>query len=249
MKAMILAAGYGTRLKPLTDTVPKALVPVAGKPMISWIIERIVSAGFKDIVINVHHFSHLMMDYLENYRLSDARILVSDETAQILDTGGALFHARHFLSDGNPFLVHNTDILSDIDLLNLYAFHCDNHNDVTLAVRNRKTSRSLLVDQDGFLKGWKNNLTGEVILVPGAGSDLIPIAYSGIHIASPSVFSLMGDQQSFPLIPYYLRLAEKYKVAVYVHDEGIWIDMGNHEGLKQAEEYLISNHNSAKRNS
>lgn len=238
MKAMILAAGYGTRLKPLTDSMPKALVPLAGKPMIAWIIDELVSSGFTDIVVNVHHFFSMMKDYLSGISLPDARIAISDESHQILDTGGALFHARQLLSDENPFLVHNTDILSDISLKDLYNWHCQNQNDVTLAVRNRKTSRSLLIDRNGLLKGWRNNVTGEVIMVPDAGSDLIPVAYSGIHVAGPSVFSLMGEEKVFPLIPYYLRLAEKYKVAVYFHNEGIWIDMGNKDGLKLAEEYL-----------
>ena len=235
---MILAAGYGTRLKPLTDSMPKALVPLAGKPMIAWIIDKLVSSGFTDIVVNVHHFSSMMKGYLSGISLPSTRILISDESHQILDTGGALSHARQLLSDENPFLVHNTDIVSDISLKNLYKWHCQNQNDVTLAVRSRKTSRSLLIDQNGLLKGWRNNVTGDAIMVPNAGSDLIPVAYSGIHVAGPSVFSLMGEEKVFPLIPYYLRLAKKHKVAVYYHDEVIWIDMGSRDGLKLAEEYL-----------
>ncbi len=235
---MILAAGYGTRLKPLTDSMPKALVPVLGKPMIEWIIDKLISSGFTDIVVNVHHFSRMMKGFLSEMGFPDARIMISDESHQILDTGGALFHARPLLSDGNPFLVHNTDILSDISLNELFDWHCRNQNDVTLAVRNRKTSRSLLIDRNGLLKGWRNNVTGDVIMAPDADSNLIPVAYSGIHVAGPSVFSLMGEEKVFPLIPYYIRLAEKYKVAVYFHDEGTWIDMGNREGLKLAEDYL-----------
>ncbi|NMB70529.1 MAG: nucleotidyltransferase family protein [Bacteroidales bacterium] len=239
MKAMILAAGFGTRLKPITDSVPKALVPLAGKPMIEWIIDNLVSSGFSDIVVNVHHFSRMMKEYLSGITLPGAHIMISDESEKILDTGGALFRARQLLDDGYPFLVHNTDIFSDIDLKDLYDFHCRNGNDVTLAVRNRKTSRSLLIDRNGWLKGWRNNITGETILVSDTDVDLIPVAFSGIHVAGPSVFSMMGDREVFPLIPYYLRLAENYKVAVYFHNEGTWIDMGNLEGLKQAEVYLV----------
>ena len=162
MKAMIFAAGLGTRLRPLTDNMPKALVPVAGKPMLERVILRLKEAGFNEITVNIHHFGEQIIDFLRAHDNFGTEIHISDERGMLLDTGGGIKKARPFLDGQEPFLVHNADILTDIDLAGLYRHHLESDAESTLLVSERKTSRYLLFDDDYHLHGWINKSTGEV---------------------------------------------------------------------------------------
>ena len=162
MKALIFAAGLGTRLKPLTDTMPKALVPIDGKPLLEHVILKLKAAGFNQIIVNVHHFPDQIIDFLKSKNNFDLRIEVSDERDKLLDTGGGVKKAKWFFDDGKPFLVHNVDILSNIDLQSLYQQHLETSPLATLVVSEHDTFRYFLFDKEARLKGWINEKTGEV---------------------------------------------------------------------------------------
>uniref|UniRef100_UPI003FEE6622 nucleotidyltransferase family protein n=1 Tax=Phocaeicola sp. TaxID=2773926 RepID=UPI003FEE6622 len=162
MKAMIFAAGLGTRLRPLTDNMPKALVPVAGKPMLERVILRLKEAGFNEITVNIHHFGEQIIDFLRAHDNFGTEIHISDERGMLLDTGGGIKKARPFLDGQEPFLVHNADILTDIDLAGLYRHHLESDAESTLLGSELKSSRYLLFDDDYHLHGWINKATGEV---------------------------------------------------------------------------------------
>ena len=161
MKAMIFAAGLGTRLRPLTDHTPKALVPIAGKTMLERVILRLKDAGFNDITINIHHFGEQIIEFLRTHNDFGATIHISDERDRLLDTGGGIKKARPFLDGNEPFLVHNADIICDVDLAELYRHHRESNAEATLLVSERQTSRYLLLDDDNLLHGWINKSTGE----------------------------------------------------------------------------------------
>ena len=194
MKAMIFAAGLGTRLKPLTDHMPKALVPVAGKPMLEHVIGKLKAAGFNEIVINVHHFANQIIDFLKEKNNFGIQIWISDETEELLDTGGGIKKAAHFFDE--PFLVHNADILSNVDLRTLYEHHLTSGNDATLLVSPRKTVRYLLFNDGNRLCGWVNKDTLQTkpegfVYQPEVQKEY---AFGGIHIISPTLFNYMGDE-------------------------------------------------------
>lgn len=242
MKAMIFAAGLGTRLRPLTDHMPKALVPVAGKPMLERVILRLKEAGFNEITVNIHHFGEQIIDFLRTHDNFGTEIHISDERGMLLDTGGGIKKARPFLDGQEPFLVHNADILTDIDLAGLYRHHLESDAESTLLVSERKTSRYLLFDDDYHLHGWINKSTGEV---KPAGFDYREtkyreLAFGGIHIISPSLFRLMDDEQwdgKFSIIPFYSSACTKVHIQGYPLQGFRWFDIGKPETLAQAEEY------------
>jgi NDP-sugar pyrophosphorylase family protein len=238
MKAMIFAAGMGTRLQPLTLTKPKALVEVKGIPMLEIVIRRLLRFGFSDIIINVHHFAGQITEFLEKNKNFGASITISDETDLLLDTGGGLLKARDFLDDGAPFLVHNVDIMTDLDLGKLFQFHVGHGSLATLAVKERSTSRSLLVNDDMELAGWKNNQTGKTIIAKGREQDLKPIAFSGVHVLSPAIFPLMTERGVFSIIDTYLRLAQQQTLLTWSHNQNFWMDLGRVENLDEAGRYL-----------
>ena len=188
MKAMIFAAGLGTRLKPITDTMPKALVPVNGKPLLHHVLTKLIDAGYDDITVNVHHFPDQIIKYLEENDFG-VNIHISDERTQLLETGGAVKHAHPFLDGAEPFLVHNVDILSDLDLDWFRKAHRPGDL-ATLLVSERKTQRYLLFDAEGLLCGWTNIATGEVRSPYGGidPKDYRMLAFSGIHYISPEIF-------------------------------------------------------------
>ncbi|MDD2512275.1 MAG: nucleotidyltransferase family protein [Proteiniphilum sp.] len=229
MKAMIFAAGLGTRLKPLTDTMPKALVPVGGKPLLQHIIEKLKSAGFDEIIINLHHFPDQIIDFVETHHHFDIRIEFSDEREQLLDTGGGIKKASWFFEDHKPFLIHNVDILSDIDLQKLYEAHTQSCPTATLVCSKRKTSRYLLFDSDNRLKGWTNEKTGEV---KSPFPDIHPdhynkLAFSGIQMLQPSILRYMQHfPDKFSIIDFYLSVCAKERVAGYMPVNLKMIDVG-----------------------
>ena len=243
MKAMIFAAGLGTRLKPITDTLPKALVPIAGKTLLEHVVIKLADAGFDELIINVHHHAEMIYSFLEEKKNFGLKIEVSDEREMLLDTGGGIRKAAHFFDDGKPFLVHNVDIISDVDLKALYQKHCESDNLATLLVKHRDTARYLLFDQQMKMKGWTNIKTGEVKspIENLQVQDYDKLAFSGIHIISPKIFSYMTDYPTkFPIMDFYIGSCGKINIGGVVNDEQKMIDVGKLESLAQAEELVKS---------
>lgn len=233
MKAMIFAAGLGTRLKPVTDLIPKALVEVNGKPLLQHAIEKLSNEGFTEIIINVHHFANQIIRYLSDNQNFGITIKISDETEMLLDTGGGLKKASWFFDDNMPFLVYNVDVISNIQLKDLYNYHITNKGFATLAVRNRLTSRYLLFDDNNQLQGWENKQKGEIRLCGNETyNNVKPLAFSGIQIISPSIFKFFDDQNKFSIIETYLQLAADQNIFAYQHDSTSWEDVGKPEQLK-----------------
>lgn len=238
MKAMILAAGMGTRLYPFTGKVPKALVPVAGKPMLDWLIMRLKSSGIQEIIINVHHFADKIIEYLHDKQDFGLEISISDEREQLLDTGGALKHASWFFADGNPFILHNVDVLSDLDLKGMLRNHEQSGSLATLAVSRRSSSRYMLFDETMQLKGWKHKDGRTKLCSTGDTTRLEAYAFSGIHIISPGIFPFIEEEGPFSLVDLYLRLAETHPIRGLVHDSQNWLDMGRPDDLLKAESMI-----------
>ena len=240
MNAMIFAAGLGTRLRPLTNDKPKALVELNEQTLLQITIEKLQKAGFNHIVVNVHHFSQLVIDYLKANQNFGADILISDESDALLDTGGGLKKASPLFLDKEPILIHNVDIVSSINLLELYKTHCNNNVLATLAIRNRPSSRVLLFDENNLLRGWKNISTGtsKLPLTTSNPDNLQPYAFSGIHIVNHELLQLISETGKFSIIDVYLRLSANHSIMAYQHDADYWNDVGKHEQLKAAEEYL-----------
>lgn len=242
MKAMIFAAGLGTRLKPLTDHMPKALVPVAGKPMLEHVILKLIAAGFNEIVINVHHLANQIIEFLKEKENFGITIHISDETDCLLDTGGGIKKAASFFTDGEPFLVHNVDILSNTDLKSLYDYHINSNNDATLLVSSRKTVRYLLFNAQQDLCGWINKDTmqtkpKEFVYNPTEHREY---AFSGIHVISPTLFKSMGNEWTgkFSIMDFYLENCQKVQLGGYIMEDLKLIDIGKPETLKQAENFI-----------
>ncbi len=242
MKAMILAAGLGTRLRPLTDDRPKALVEVAGRTMLEITLSRLRAFDVRDVIINVHHFADMVVEYLKAHDNFGMRIEVSREAA-LLDTGGGLKKAAHFfLKESNglevPFILHNVDVISTIDLGRMIQFHADSQALATLAVQDRKTSRYLLFDEQLQLCGRRSRDDGKNEFVRSAQMPKA-LAFSGIHIISPSLFAMMTEEDAFPIIASYLRLAaEGQKIDGFRADEYYWRDLGTPGDLMQAAQDL-----------
>lgn len=240
MKAMILCAGLGTRLKPWTLSHPKALVPVAGVPMLKRVADRLAACGFERIILNVHHFASQVVDFVAAGSLVQADVLISDESSSLLDTGGGILNAQSFLaSDPAPFLVHNVDILSDADLPALYGAHLESGCDVTLLVSDRKSDRKLVFDPNMKLRGWINLLSGQtrpadLIIGP---SDRV-LAFSGIYVMSPSVFAKMkayGFSGSFPIMDFFLAGLPDVEIGAVCQPSLRILDIGKPDTLRAAE--------------
>ncbi len=245
---MILAAGLGTRLKPLTDTMPKALVPVNGTPLLDLNIRRLMKQGYDRFVVNIHHFAQQIVDYV---RQQDYAPLVhfSDETEQLLETGGGLKKAQNLFRDDEPILIHNVDILDNVD----YEWFARQHQpdeDAVLLVSQRKTKRYLLFDNAMHLMGWKNIETGEIkspyeyVRRTGLsqhGESLNMFAFSGIHSFSPRLFSLMDRfPDRFPIIDFYLSVCHRSPIVGLVKQDLQLMDVGKIETLDQAEKFIQS---------
>lgn len=244
MKAMIFAAGLGSRLKPLTDTMPKALVPVAGRPMLEHVILKLKTAGFTEIVINIHHFGEQILDFLRAKDSFGLTIHISDERGLLLDTGGGVKKARTFFENSDePFLVHNVDILSDIDLKELYNYHLRNGGVATLLASRRKTSRYLLFDSEKKLCGWINKDTGQVKPAGFLYDESLyqEYAFSGIHVLSPDIFRWMDTPQwegKFSIMDFYLATCRQADFFGYLTEKLQLIDIGKPETLAKAEEFV-----------
>ena len=238
MKALIFAAGMGTRLRPLTDRMPKALVPVAGAPLLQRVILKLKDAGFDEMVINIHHLGQQIIDFLQANGNFGMNIHLSDERALLLDTGGGILHARPFLDGDEPFLVHNADILTDADLGALVDTHRRSGAEATLLVSQRTTSRYLLFDDDLRLHGWTNKKTGEV-RPAGLTGTYRELAFAGIHLLSPAVFHLMDDPlwqgRPFSIIDFYLHICPQVRISGCPVQATHWFDTGTPETLARAE--------------
>ena len=230
MKAMVLAAGLGTRLRPLTNDRPKALVEVGGRTMLEITLQRLRSFGVNEVIVNAHHFADMIRDYLDARSSFGMSISISREDV-LLDTGGGLKKAACFFLDGeidDPFLIHNVDVISTIDLARMVRFHVEQEALATLAVQERHTSRPLLFDGHGQFRGRAT---------PGSQADpgMQALAFAGIHVVSPRIFGGMTERGTFSIIDSYVRLAAQgEKIAAFRADEYYWRDLGRPEHVEQA---------------
>jgi NDP-sugar pyrophosphorylase family protein len=229
MKAMVFAAGLGTRLRPYTNDRPKALVEVQGKTLLEIVLRRLQSFGVEEVVINVHHYAEQVINLLQERENFGLHIHVSDERERLLDTGGGLKKAQHWLK-GAPFLIHNVDIMSTLDLGELYRAHLAAPALSTLAVRNRKTSRYLEFTPAGELCGWKNIKTGER-KISKSSTETEDWAYSGIAVIDPALFTFFPDKEVFSIIEVWLAAAKAGVIRNFPHDGTDWLDVGKPEAL------------------
>src|SRR5215475_14331701 len=236
MKSMILAAGLGTRLRPLTNDRPKALVEVAGHTLLEITLRRLALFGIHEVIINVHHFADRVVEYLKRHDNFGMGIEVSREDDLLLDTGGGLKKAAWFFLEGHtqePFLLHNVDVISTIDLGSMLRFHRENSAVATLAVQQRETSRRLLFDDHFRLCGRQTG--NDIPEIVRRATETVPLAFSGIHVISPEFLGMMNEQGVFSIITTYLRLAcEGHRILGFGADEYYWRDVGKPEHIAQA---------------
>jgi mannose-1-phosphate guanylyltransferase len=246
MKAMILAAGLGTRLRPLTDDRPKALVEIGGRTLLEITLARLRSFGIREVIINVHHFADQVTEYLQANGYFGMRIEISREEL-LLDTGGGLKKAAYFFLEDSgqldePFILHNVDVISTIDLGRMAQFHTEHQALATLAMQRRETSRYLLFDERLELCGRRtgaNQKSGEKTEMVRPSQQMQPLAFSGIHVISPRFLSLMTEEGVFSIIAPYLRLAgQGERILAFRADEYYWRDLGKPENVIQAEQDL-----------
>lgn len=240
MKSIIFAAGLGTRMKPLTDNIPKALIPIGGKPLLSHVINKLIDAGSREIIINVHHFPEQIIDYVRSERSFGIRIEFSDESDMLLETGGGIKKAAHFFDDERPFLVHNADILSNVDLKALYDQHLRTNPLATLVVSQRDTFRYLLFNEKLQLKGWINEKTGQLRPEGFNQPSLFQkLAFSGIQVLSPEIFKLMKNfGNKFSIIDFYLSVVQQQQILGFVPPNYQMIDVGKLDALDKAEDFV-----------
>lgn len=237
---MILAAGLGTRLGLLTANRPKALVELNGTPLLELVIRRLQFFGFNEIIINVHHFADQVIQYLHTHNNFGLKISISDEQELLLDTGGGIKKAEWFFSDGHPFLVHNVDIISNIDLKALYQYHFDTQALATLACKERPSSRYFLFDRQQRLCAWENSRTKEQkTAIPISADELRRMAFSGVHVIRPELLRQIRQTCAFSIIDTYLQLAASNLINCYDIGEADIMDVGKPEQLQQFENKSI----------
>ncbi len=237
---MLFAAGLGTRLFPLTEHKPKALVDIAGKTLLQRNIDLLVSQGINHIIINVHHHSEQIITYVKKLNLPGVEFHISDESEMLLDTGGGLKKASHFFKDEASFLVMNADVVTNINIKELMLVHQKSGAVATLAVRNRTTGRSFLFNNQQLLCGWQDIKKGALRKVR-PDTPLHPLAFSGIQLVSPSIFNYFPDKDIFSLVDLYLESARIENIFAYVHDTDYWFDAGSIEKIGEIEEFLKNN--------
>jgi NDP-sugar pyrophosphorylase family protein len=234
VKAILLAAGLGTRLMPITKNTPKALVKIQGKPLIQHQLEKLKANGFTEVLINVHHFGNQIIDFLNIHNNFGLKITISDEKDKLLDTGGALKKASDFILGNEAVLIHNVDVIGDLALKLMMETHIKSGALATLAVRKRDSSRYLYFDAENKLCGWENLKSGEK---KGECSRkrTVQAAFSGIHIISPKFIELFPSEEKFSIIDLYVSLSKSHSILAYFHDDNLWFDVGTHESLAKAE--------------
>jgi len=235
MKAMILAAGLGTRLKPFTDEHPKALAIINGKSLLQRNIEYLASFGITDVIVNVHHFPDQIINLIKKNNGFGSNITISDETDEVLETGGGLMKARSFFENNGPFVLINVDILTDVDIRKMIDQHTSSKALATLAVTNRKTFRYFLFDDLETLCGWRNIKTGEQKISREA-TKYFEKAFSGIHIISPEFFQIIKITGKFSMVDVYLDLCKTHTIKGFDHSTSKFIDVGKPESIAMAEE-------------
>jgi len=235
---MIFAAGLGTRLKPYTETMPKALVPVAGIPMLEILIKHLLKNGISNIIVNVHHFADQVVNFLKLNNNFGTNITISHEEELLLDTGGGLKKVSWYFNDQQPFLVQNVDVISDLNYQDMLDSHNNSQSIATIAVSKRETSRYFLFDGTMQLCGWENTKTGEVKMARRGTGNLKRLAFSGIHIIDPVIFGYMHQNGKFSIVDTYLELAATKKITGFEHNPENWIDLGKPGELLKAEKIL-----------
>lgn len=233
MKAMILAAGMGIRLRPYTDKTPKALIEVGGKTMLEHNIDLLTCNGFDEIIINIHHLAEQIKHFTEKISARKASITFSEETEKLLDTGGGVKNVRWFFDRQEPFVVINVDVLSDLNLKKVLDYHQQSASLATLAVRRRDSSRFLYFNESNLLCGWENFKTGEKKIIREEGKTK-RFAFSGIQILEPSIFDFMPGKNVFSLIELYLNIGNMQRIKGFVDDDSLWFDIGDPEKLERA---------------
>ena len=233
MNAMIFAAGLGTRLQPLTNDKPKALVEFKGKPLLWYAMQNVINAGAERVVVNVHHFAQQVIEYI-NSNQWNAEVLISNESDLLLDTGGGLVKAKSRFIPNKPIIIQNADILISTNVKKCISSHLNSGNDATLMVKNRNTSRYLLFNNDYRLIGWENVNSNEIIKV-NEESIHHKLGFCGVHVVQPSLIEEMGESRPFSIIKAYLNLADRYKIAGYqIADSDKWFDVGTVDKLNEA---------------
>lgn len=236
--AMILAAGLGTRLKELTQDKPKALVEINGKPLLQHTIETLISNGFHHIVINVHHFGQQIIDFVSNHPF-DAEILISDERDLLMDTGGGIVKATPLFYDSEAVLIHNVDIISDVNLKEITQQFIDSSDDAWLLTQDRETSRKLLFGNDNQLIGWKNKAEERYKWVKDVCNSYHEMAFSGMHVFRSDLFANF-EEKPLSVIDLYLQLAQKNRIVSRPISPNFWFDLGKAEQLQSIEQQLKS---------
>ena len=236
--AMILAAGIGMRLKPLTENLPKALLAIDGEPLLGIVIKRLIQAGFRQIVVNVHHHAELVLTYLRCNDYFGIRIIVSDESSQLLDTGGAIKRASPMFGDEQNILIHNVDILTNLDLSQLYQDHLVSEAGVTLVTKNRPTSRYILIDGNNRFCGWENPSDNIRIVRNASSAEINPIAFSGVYVLNRMVFSDFPEADKFGLFNWLLNIADHQRIVAWNQGNTFWYEVGRIESLNLARERI-----------
>lgn len=232
MQAMILAAGLGTRLKPITESIPKALVEINGRTLLEITIRKLIENDFQKIVINVHHLADKVRDFLDKNTFA-ADIIISDESDLLLDTGGGIKHARKYF-DESPILIHNVDIISNLNLKEFYQYHISDDSIASLCVSKRVSSRYLLFNSCNILCGWQDVKKDENIIIKN-DPNLQQLAFNGIHILNPESIKLFPDEKVFSIIKAYLKIAESEDIHAYISNDIKWVDVGKLDSLQKAE--------------
>ncbi len=235
MKAMILAAGKGTRLRHLTRNKPKALVEVNGKPLLEILIEKLKREGFDHILINLHHFGRMIKDYVLENNCFGITVEFSDESGKLLDTGGAILKAADFFAGNEPVLIHNVDIFSDIRLKPLIESFGKSNDIARLIVRKRETKRYLLFDENMYLSGWTNKSSGEIKRVKGKPENYNEYAFSGIWMAKPEFVRQIPFTGAFSIINVWLEMAKRHKIKGVVDNSSLWHDLGTPDRIAELE--------------
>jgi NDP-sugar pyrophosphorylase family protein len=240
MRAIILAAGLGTRLKPLTDHTPKALIPFKGMPMVERVIRNLANAGISQVMVNVHHHAGRVVEFLEGLMVEGVELRVSDETGQLMDTGGALLQARQFLQEEESFLVHNVDVFTNLDIPELIRCHQEGDALVTLAVKKRPTSRSLLFDDAGCLCGWVHNETGKKKMVRKPVGSQEDFGNTCVQVIDAGFLDFFPETSPRSLTDMYLELAGQQRIRPFIHNQDYWYDLGRYENFIKADKALLS---------
>lgn len=243
MKAFILAAGIGTRLKPATDTLPKALIPVGDIPMLEIVIRRLAGAGFTSLVVNIHHFSEQIREFIAAKNNFGLDISFSDESSRLLDTGGALRKAQPLFVGEENILVHNVDILTNLNYHKLIEAHLNSGALATLAVKERPTTRNLLVDRQGRLCGWEHPEKHIRICTQENAKGLSATAFSGVYVLSARIFEKFPDEEIFGFMPWILNLASSEKILTWDQSPAFWYEAGRPESIEKASQELIFDNN------